>query len=105
MKKVEVVEIITSKAAEYGFEVEGGKMLPKIKANNLNISLMADRDYDKSDIANGKVWMNVAIQASVSSAGGNPTPDELLAVADEITRGARLVAELQNMNLAFIFES
>ena len=49
--------------------------------------------------------MNVTIQASVSSAGGNPTPDELLAVADEIARGARMVAELQSMNLSFIYES
>lgn len=105
MKKAEVVEIIISKATEYGFKVEDGGMLPQIKADNLNISVMANCDYDKSDMAARKVWMNVAIQASVSSAGGNPTPDELLAVADEITRGARLVAELQNMNLAFIFES
>ena len=105
MKKAAVVEIIVGKAAEYGFKVEDGGMLPKIKSNNLNISVMADCDYDKSDMAAGKVWMNVTIRASVSSAGGNPTPDELLAVADEIARGARMVAELQNMNLSFIYES
>ena len=105
MKKAEVVEIITSKATEYGFKVEDGGMLPQIKSDNLNISVMVGCDYDKSDMANGKVWMNVTIQASISSAGGNPTPDELLVVADEIARGARMAAELQNMNLSFIYES
>ena len=105
MKKVEVVEIIISKAAEYGFKVEDGEMLPQIKADNLNISVMVGCDYDKSDMADGKVWMNVTIQASISSAGGNPTPDELLVVADEVARGARMAAELQNMNLSFIYES
>lgn len=105
MKKAEVVEIITNKATEYGFKVEDGGMLPQIKADSLNISVMTGCDYEKSDMAAGKAWMNVTIQASVSSAGGNPTPDELLAVADEIARGARMVAELQNMNLFFIYES
>lgn len=104
MKKAEVVEIITSKAAEYGFKVEDGGILPKIKAGNLNISVMVETDYDKSDMTAGKVWMNVAIQASVSNAGGNPTPDDLLAVSNEIARGARMVAELQRMNLSFIYE-
>ena len=104
MKKEEVVEIIVGKAAEYGFKVEDGGMLPKIKSDNLNISVMAGCDYDKSDMAAGKVWMNVTIQASVSSAGGDPTPNELLVVADEIARGARMVAELQNMNLSYVHE-
>ena len=105
MKKAEAVDIIIRKATEYGFKVEDGGMLPQIKADSLNISVMAGCDYDKSDMAAGKVWMNVTIQASISSVGGNPTPDELLAVADEIARGARMVAELQNMNLSFIYES
>ena len=104
MKKAEVVEIITSKATEYGFKVEDGGMLPRIIASSLNISVMADCDYDKSDMAAGKVWMNVLVAASVSSMGGNPTPDDLLAVSDEIARGARMVAELQSINLSFIYE-
>ena len=55
-------------------------------------------------MAAGKVWMNVLVAASVSSMGGNPTPDDLLAVSDEIARGARMVAELQSVNLSFIYE-
>ena len=39
--------------------------------------------------------------ASVSRMGGSPTPEELLAAADEIARGARLMAELQAMSLTF----
>ena len=104
MKKEIVAEIISDKAALYGFEVEVGGMLPRIKSDNLNISLVAETDYDKSDMKAGKVWMKVFAAASVSKMGGNPTPDELLAVANEIARGAHLVEEIQNMNLSFIYE-
>ena len=104
MKKEIVAEIISDKASLYGFEIEVGGMLPRIKSDNLNISLVAETDYDKSDMKAGKVWMRVLAAASVSKMGGNPTPDELLAVANEIARGAHLVEDIQNMNLSFIYE-
>jgi hypothetical protein len=104
MKKEIVAEIISDKASLYGFEVEAGGMLPRIKSDNINISLVAEMDYDKSDMKAGKAWMKVIAAASISKMGGNPTPDELLTAANEIARGAHLVEEIQNMNLSFIYE-
>ena len=45
--------------------------------------------------------MNIEVKASIFRMGGETTPDELLAAAEEIKRGAELARELQKMNLSY----
>ena len=104
MTEQEVNEIITSKAAEYGFEIEENSMgwnNKRTGQNYINIQIFQNSNLEKTDWENHKACIDIEASASVSRMGGSPTPEELLKAADEIARGAKFTAELQNMKLSY----
>ena len=107
MTKNEITAIITSKAAEYGFEMEENSIGWNKKNNDqsyITIQIFQDHNIEKTDWENRKGHVDIVATASVSRMGGNQTPEGLLKIADEITRGARFVEEIQSMNLSYIHE-
>ena len=104
MTKQEVNEIITSKAAEYGFEIEENSMGWNNKRTGqdyINIQIFQNSNLEKTDWEKRIGYIDIETCASVSRMGGNPTPEELLQAADEIARGAKFTAELQSMGLSY----
>ena len=104
MTKKEIAEIIESKAAEYGFEVEENSMGWNNKHTGqdyINIQIFQNSNLEKTDWANRTACIEIEASASVSRMGGSPTPEELLKAADEIARGAKFTAELQSMGLSY----
>ena len=104
MTKKEIAEMIESKAAEYGFEMEANSMGWNNKRTGqdyINIQIFQNSNLDKTDWEKRIGCIDIEACASVSRMGGNPTPEELLKAADEIARGAKFTAELQNMGLSY----
>ena len=104
MTKQEVNEIITSKAAEYGFEIEENSMGWNNKRTGqdyINIQIFQNSKLEKTDWEKRIDCIEIEASASVSRMGGRPTPEELLKAADEIARGAKFTAELQSMGLSY----
>lgn len=104
MTKEEVKNIIRDKAMEYGFEVsylDGWHGFPDIISEELNFTY--DNELtENTDWKTGILEQSLAITASVRRMGGQPTVEELLKTADEIRRGAELVAELKNLHLTWV---
>ena len=74
------------------YEIEFAKyILPYLQNSNI----------EKTDWENRIGCIEIEASASVSRMGGSPTPEELLKAADEIARGAKFTAELQNMKLSY----
>lgn len=96
----EVKNIITATANEYGFQTSESAFsrLPIIESEELNFSLLERHDGDWEAC---KVTVHIEAAASVRKMGGSPTVEELLKTAEEIKRGAELVAKLQSLELAF----
>ena len=104
MTKKEIAEIIESKAAEYGFEMEENSMGWNNKRTGqdyINIQIFQNSNLDKTDWKNRIGCIDIEACASVSRMGGSPTTEELLKAADEIARGAKFTAELQSMKLSY----
>ena len=104
MTKQEVNEIISSKAAEYGFEIEENSMGWNNKRTGqayINIQIFQNSNIEKTDWEKRIGCIEIEASASVSRMGGSPTPEELLKAADEIARGAKFTAELQSMGLSY----
>ena len=104
MTKKEIAEIIESKAAEYGFEIEENSMGWNNKHTGqdyINIQIFQNNNLEKTDWKNHKACIDIEACASVSRMGGSPTTEELLKAADEIARGAKFTAELQSMGLSY----
>jgi len=104
MTKKEIAEIIESKAAEYGFEIEENSLGWNNKRTGedyISIQIFQNNNLDKTDWENRQACIDIEACASVSRMGGNPTTEELLKAADEITRGAKFTAELQSMGLSY----
>ena len=104
MTKKEIAEIIESKAAEYGFEIEENSMGWNNKHTGqdyINIQIFQNSNLDKTDWEHRIGCIDIEACASVSRMGGNPTPEELLKAADEIARGAKFTAEIESMNLSY----
>ena len=104
MTKKEIAEIINSKAAEYGFEIEENSMGWNNKRTGedyINIQIFQNSNLDKTDWEKRIGFIDLEASASVSRMGGNPTTEELLKAADEIARGAKFTAELQSMGLSY----
>ena len=59
-------------------------------------SIAPDTDWSKREAT-----MELHIQASLASMGGNPTPEELIRAAEIIRAGAELVMELEGMGLSY----
>ena len=104
MTKKEIAEIIESKAAEYGFEIEKNSMGWNNKRTGqdyINIQIFQNNNIDKTDWEKRIGCIEIEACASVSRMGGSPAPEELLKAADEIARGAKFTAELQSMGLCY----
>ncbi|MBR4696070.1 MAG: hypothetical protein IKO94_08315 [Selenomonadaceae bacterium] len=104
MTKQEVNEIISSKAAEYGFEIEENSLGWNNKRTGqdyISIRIFQNNNIDKTDWENRIGCIDIEACASISRMGGSPTPEELLKAADEIARGAKFTAELQSMGLSY----
>ncbi len=104
MTKKEIAEIINSKAAEYGFELEENSMGWSNKRTGqdyINIQIFQSRNLGKTDWEKRIGCIDIEACASVSRMGGSPTTEELLKAADEIARGAKFTAELQSMGLSY----
>ena len=104
MTKQEVNEIITDKAAEYGFEIEENSLgwnNRRTGQDYISIQIFQNNNLDKTDWENRQACIDIEACASVSRMGGNPTTEELLKAADEIARGAKFTAELQSMGLSY----
>lgn len=104
MTRAELNEIIGKVAAEHGFETskENGVFgLIDIKSEEMNFTYSTSTDTEGTDWRNGVVETAITVTASVRKMGGSPSPEELLKTADEIRRGAELLAELQSMHLTF----
>ena len=104
MTKQEVNEIISSKAAEYGFEIEENSLgwnNKRMGEDYISIQIFQNSNIEKTDWENRIGCIDIEASASVSRMGGSPTPEELLKAADEIARGAKFTAELQGMKLSY----
>ena len=104
MTKKEIAEIIESKAAEYGFEIEENSLgwnNKRMGQDYISIQIFQNNNLDKTDWENRQACIDIEACASVSRMGGNPTTEELLKAADEIARGAKFTAELQSMGLSY----
>ena len=104
MTKKEIAEIIESKAAEYGFEMEENSLGWNNKRTGqdyISIQIFQNNNLDKTDWENRQACIDIEACASVSRMGGNPTTEELLKADDEIARGAKFTAELQSMGLSY----
>lgn len=103
----EVNAIIKEEAEAAGFTVYEDKLngygLLRINAENLNVftEVSFDDHFDFDNLDNSYTIGKVSFRASVNNMGGNPTPDELMSMADEITECARLVARLNAIGLEF----
>ncbi len=104
MNKQEISKIINSKAAEYGFEMEENSMGWSNKRTGqdyINIQIFQNSNPEKTDWENRIGCINIEACASVSRMGGTPTTEELLKASDEIARGAKFTAEIQQMGLSY----
>ena len=104
MTKKEIAEIIESKAAEYGFEIERypvGWATRQTRESYIRIDINENEDEEKSDWDAHKICFDLKAEGSVCKMGGRNTPEELLKAADEIARGAKFTAELQSMKLSY----
>ena len=105
MTKKEIAEIIESKAAEYGFEMErytlcwSTRQTPK---SYIRIDIKEKQDNDKTSWKDRRVWLDIEATGSICRMGGDDTPEELLKSAEEIARGAKFAAEINGMNLSYI---
>ena len=103
MTRNELNEIIRSKAREYGFETSeerGFHVFTDILSEELNFTYHTAAT-ENTDWRAGVLEQSLIITASVRRMGGQPTAEELLQTADEIRRGAELVAELQGIDLTW----
>ena len=104
MTKQEVNEIITSKAAEYGFEIEENSLGWNNKRTGqdyINIQIFQNNNIDKTDWEKRIGCIEIEACASVSRMGGSPTTEELLKAAEEIAKGAKFAAEINSMGLSY----
>ena len=93
----EVRDIISGKAAFYGFgtEATASSILPQILGRVTGFRVwLAVEDGLRGEF-------RVKVESHIAVAGGSPSPEELLEAADEISRAAGLTAELQAMRLSF----
>ena len=99
----QVNEAIRAAAEKHGFETKaepGFGGLAEIASNELNFFLRW-KNTKGTDWRAHRVENELEVKASVRKMGGEPTVEELLKTADEIRRGAELVAELQAMKLTW----
>ena len=104
MTKQEVNEIISSKAAEYGFEIEENSLgwnNKRMGQDYISIQIFQNNNLEKTDWEKRIGHIDIEACASVSRMGGNPTPEELLKAAEEVAKGAKFANEINGMGLSY----
>ena len=104
MTKNEMKALIEKTAAEYGFETESvtWSEMPQIKRTTESyVSIDIRTFWTGFDFETKEATTSIDVTCSVCRMGGSATPDELLAAAEEIRRGAELTKKLQSMNLEY----
>ena len=104
MTKKEIAEIIESKAAEYGFEIERypvGWATRQTGESYVRIDINEVENEVKSDWDAHKIWLDLKAEGSICKMGGRNTPEELLKAAEEIAKGAKFAAEINSMGLSY----
>ena len=101
MTREQVNEAVKAAARAHGFETTE-------ESRYMGFSEIISEDLNFRFTTNDMGWaarsvdMRLDVAASVRRMGGNPTAEELLRTADEIRRGAELLAELQAMDLTWV---
>ena len=101
MTRAQVNEAIKAAAQAHGFEVSEGlnfQGITEIISAEMNFYSTV-QNTENTDWAAHRIEKRLTVTASVRRMGGEPTVEELLKTADEIKRGAELLAEIQGMNL------
>lgn len=104
MTKKEIPEIIESKAAAYGFEIQRypmGGATCQISKSYIRIDIKEMENEGKSDWDAHKIWIDLKAEGSICKMGGHNTPEDLLKAADEIAQGARFTAAINRMGLFY----
>ena len=104
MTKKEIAEIIESKAAEYGFEIEiypMGWATRQTSKSYVRIDINEMENEDKSDWDAHKICLDLKAEGSICKMGGRNTPEELLKAAEEIAKGAKFADEINGMELSY----
>ena len=104
MTRKEIAEIIESKAAEYGFEIERypvGWATRQTGESYVRIDINEKENESKSDWDARKICLDLKAEGSICKMGGRNTPEELLKAADEIAKGAKFAAEINGMELSY----
>ena len=104
MTKKEINEIIESKAAEYGFEIQRypmGWATCQTSKSYVRIDINEMENEDKSDWDAHKICLDLKAEGSICKMGGRNTPEELLKAAEEIAQGAKFAAEINSMGLSY----
>ena len=106
MTREQLNEKIMETAQAFGFKLREGTGylgLKEIASEELNFTYTG-QTTENTDWAAHRIEQRLTVTASVRKMGGQPTVDDLLKTADEIRRGAELVAALQEMNLTWTEE-
>ena len=107
MTKKEIENILTEKAAGYGFKLVAngvGWNAERTDIGYISIFITEAHNEDKTDWESRKVRVDIKARANVSHMGGNPMPEDLISASDEISRAAKLVTDIQSMSLSYIAE-
>ena len=104
MTKKEPPEIIESKAAAYGFEIQRYSMgwaTCQTSKSYIRIDIKEMENEGKSDWDAHKIWLDLKAEGSICKMGGRNTPEELLKAAEEIAKGAKFAVEINSRGLSY----
>ena len=100
--KIEAYEIAKKTIEAAGFKTSGFEAhdagFTSIEAQHLNMRVLADLDWDARKYT-------LRLKASINHMGGDPTPEELKADAEEISRAASLMEKFNALHLAYAVET
>ncbi len=105
MTKQEIAEIIESKGNEYGFKMRDMGVAwtsEQTSESYIRIELFKETDYDKSNWEDRRVAINLKVTGCICRMGDRRGAEKLQKIVEEIARGTKLVAELEEMNLSYI---
>lgn len=104
MTKKKIPEIIESKAAAYGFEIQRypmGRATCQTSKSYIRIDIKEMGNEGKSDWDAHKIWLDLKAEGSICKMGGRNKPEELLKTAEEIAKGAKFATEINRMGLFY----
>ena len=109
MTKREAETVIRGIIEKHGFIPEDNmrNALPGVERTGesaVSFNITERTDFTNCDTEHRTVKAWVEASASICRMGGSPSAEELLDAADQIRRGAELVAELQQMAITYTIE-